>query len=95
MSKLIFTLVLGLFACTGCTHQYVMKLTNGHEITTASKPKLKGASYHFKDAKGQDNVIPQGRVLQIEPASMAREEEKPYKPAKPKQPKHWYFLWLA
>jgi hypothetical protein len=95
MKKLILTLFVGLLIATGCSHQYVMKLTNGHEITTASKPKLKGASYHFKDAKGNDTVIPQGRVLQIEPASMAREEEKAFKPAAPKKPKHWYFLWLA
>jgi hypothetical protein len=95
MNRFVFTLIVGLLAFTGCAHQYVMKLTNGLEISTPSKPKLKGTSYHFKDAKGNDHVIPQGRVMQIEPASMAREEEKSFKPAKPKKPKHWYFLWLA
>ena len=95
MNKLILLLLLGLLACGGCANQYVMKLSNGREITTASKPKLKGNSYHFKDAKGNDNVVPQGRVLQIEPASVAHEEQKAFKPSKPKKPKHWYFLWLA
>ena len=95
MTKRILTLVAGLLVLSGCARQYVMKLGNGHEITTASKPKLKGASYHFKDAMGRDNQIPQGRVLQIEPASMAHQEEKPIKTPALKKPKHWYLLWLG
>ncbi len=95
MKKFTFCLLAGLLACGGCAQHYVMKLSNGYEITTASKPKLKGASYHFKDAKGQENMISQGRVMQIEPASIAHAEQKPFKPAKPKKPKHWYLLWLA
>jgi hypothetical protein len=90
-----YVLLVGLLACSGCASQYVMKLTNGREITAASKPKLVGMNYHFKDAKGQDNVVPQGRVLQIEPASVAQEENKKWQPAKPKKERHWYYLWLA
>jgi hypothetical protein len=60
----------------------------------ASKPKLQGASYHYKDANGQDISIPSGRVTEIEPASSAKEESKTFQPHTEKQ-KHWYFLWLA
>ncbi len=94
MNKATWLVGLGLLAWSGCAQQYVMKLNNGHEIVTPSKPKLQGPVYHFKDAKGQDHVIPQGRVLEIEPVSMAREENS-FKPQQPKKPKHWYFLWLA
>ncbi len=95
MNKPLLPLLLGLLLLCGCAHQYVMKLTNGHEIVTASKPKLQGVSYHFKDAKGQEHVIPQGRVMTIEPASVAEEEKKPPPEYKLKKSKHWYFLWLA
>ena len=66
---------------SGCAHQYVMKLSNGMTVTTASKPKLKGANYYFKDATGQENVVPQSRVLEIEPASMAKEEKGRFRPS--------------
>jgi hypothetical protein len=80
MRKLLLPLVLILFAVCGCAQSYVMKLTNGMQITTASKPKLKGATYYFKDATGKVNAIPQGRVLEVLPASMAQEEKGPFKP---------------
>jgi hypothetical protein len=79
----------------GCASQYVMKLNNGLEVTTASKPKLKGNVYYYKDAKGQQVAVPAGRVLEVEPVSMAKEEQKPFEPAKPPKKRHWYFLWLA
>ena len=91
MRKLISILSLGLLILGGCSTQYVMKLSNGRKITTPSKPKLKGATYYFKDATGQINTIPQSRVLEIEPASMAEEENK-FTP--PKQEKsHWWKFW--
>lgn len=91
MEKLISILCLGLFIFSGCSTQYSMKLTNGMKIITASKPKLKGATYYFKDAKGEVNTIPQSRVLEIEPASMAEEENK-FTPAKPEK-SHWWKFW--
>jgi hypothetical protein len=94
MKRLALSLLLGLLVLSGCASQYVIKLTNGNEITTASKPKLNGGTYSFKDAKGQEHFVPVGRVYEIEPASLAKQERK----AKPAQPKHkhrWYFLWLA
>lgn len=73
----------------GCAHQYVMKLTNGTEITSPNKPKLKGGYYQFKGPHGEQQVIPQSRVTEIEPTSMAEEESK-FKPNEPKK-KHWYW----
>ncbi len=71
---------LGLLVCLavapGCARHYVIKLNNGLQITTASKPKLKGASYHFKDAAGRDQSISEGRVREIYPASRAKEEKE-------------------
>src|SRR5436190_19784174 len=77
----------------GCAHQYILKLSNGTELTSPSKPRLKGANYHYKDAQGRDVVIPQSRVMQIQPASMA-EEEKKFQQQKYSEPKrHWWQFW--
>jgi hypothetical protein len=80
MKKLVLPLLLTMLAFCGCAHAYVMKLSNGMQITTASKPKLKGATYYYKDANGKVNTIPQGRVLEILPASMAQDEKPAFKP---------------
>ena len=80
MNKLLLPFLVGLLALCGCTHRYVMKLTNDMRITTASKPKLKGGFYTFKDARGQEVRVAQSRVLEIEPASMAKEEKPMFKP---------------
>jgi hypothetical protein len=69
---------------TGCAHQYVIKLSNGVKVTTASKPKLKQGFYTFKDAAGRENKISQSRVVEIEPASMAEEDKDRFKPPKPR-----------
>ncbi len=73
----------------GCAHQYVMKLTNGMKISTPGKPKLRGSTYYFKDAQGQEQAISQSRVMEIEPESMAKEENKFQAPQAEK--KHWYW----
>jgi hypothetical protein len=84
-------------ALSGCARHYVIRLNNGQQITTASKPKLKGAAYYFKDARGREHVLPEGRVHEIEPASMAKEElaPMPTRQTQPKKPRHWYLLWLG
>jgi hypothetical protein len=69
---------------TGCAHPYVIKLSNGVKVTTASKPKLKHGYYTFKDAAGNENKIAQSRILEIEPASMAEEEKDRFKPPRPR-----------
>ena len=80
MKKLVLPLLLIILAFCGCADAYIMKLSNGRQITTASKPKLKGATYYFKDAKGKVNTIPQSRVLEILPASMAQDEKPAFQP---------------
>ena len=92
--KLALTLLVSLAALCGCAHQYLMKLSNGDQVISLSKPKLQGTNYHFTGSEGQ-YVIPQSRVVKIETISVVKEEEKPLSPPKPKKPKHWYLLWLA
>ena len=85
-----------LIALTGCANHYVLKLTNGSEITTASKPRLKEGNWSFKDAKGEKHFVPEARVREVAPASTAARESKP-QPVQggPPKKRHWYFLWLA
>ena len=97
MNKAAFlTLLIGLIALTGCAHHYVMRLNNGGEFTTATKPRLKDGTYHFKDAKGEEQLVPAFAVRELAPASMAERENKS-QPAKFKSEKKrkWYLLWLA
>ena len=86
--KKLYLLLLVFFLC-GCASEYEMKLTNGTKLTTASKPKLKGAYYYYKGPKGEQQVIPQSRVLEIQPASMAKDENK-FEASKPYK-KKWYW----
>ena len=94
--KTALPLLIGLMALTGCAHHYVMRLDNGTDIVSASKPQLKDGSYSFKDAKGEEHFVPACRVREVAPASVAAKENKP-KPFKAETPRkrHWYFLWLA
>jgi hypothetical protein len=68
-----------------------MKLSNGTRIVTPSKPKLENGMYRYKDAHGQVNSISQSRVMELEPLSMAEEENK-FAPAKPEK-SHWWKFW--
>jgi hypothetical protein len=94
MRNLILPLLVGLLVLSGCASHYVIKLANGGELTTASKPRLKDGAYYFKDAKGQERAVSAGRVREIAPASIAAEENKP-KPAQQPHKRKWYLLWLA
>jgi len=95
MPKAFYLGLICLMALTGCAHRYVMRLNNGAEITTANKPRLIDGSYCFKDARGQEHFVSEGRVREITPASMARRESKaqPIKGGTPNKRK-WYLLWL-
>jgi hypothetical protein len=96
MKKLALPLLIGLVALSGCAHQYVLKLNNGRDIVTATKPKLKDGIYYFKDARGQQQMVSSARVSEVEPASMVKEERQPVAPRQTQLKKrHWYFLWLA
>ena len=93
--KSALILLVSLVGLCGCAHQYLMKLSNGDQIISYSKPKLQESRYHFTGETGEPYVIPQNRVVKIETISVVKEEKKPSSPATPKKPKHWYFLWLA
>jgi hypothetical protein len=93
MKKLILSLTLSALACGGCASNYVMKMSNGTQMETASKPKLKGSNYYWKDAKGREQITPQSKVHEILPADTAKQEDErqPYKGDKPKT--HWWQFW--
>jgi len=93
--NLALALLVSLAALCGCTHHYLMTLSNGGQTISLSKPKLQGTSYHFTGGDGAGCMVPQSRVVKIKTISAIGEEQEPLSPAKPKQPKHWYFLWLA
>ena len=97
LRKLVFLVLAGLLALCGCAHQYLVKLTNGDIIAAATKPKLVGTNYYFRDISGQDDLVPKSRVAKISSGKIVEEEQPPpaSKPFKPKKQKHWYFLWLA
>jgi hypothetical protein len=97
MKKAVLPLLVGLVALTGCAQHYVMRLNNGMEITTASKPKLKEGVYQFKDAKGEEHYVPVTRVREVAPASMAEKEDRPapLKAEPPQKKRKWYLLWLG
>ncbi len=87
---------IALIALTGCATPYVLKLTNGSEITTPARPRLKDGVYYFKDAKGQEHSVLAARVREVAPASVAEAENKS-QPVKVKSDKKrkWYLLWLG
>jgi hypothetical protein len=77
MNKTTLCLVtVALVVLSGCSHSYMMKMTNGSKIITANKPKLKNGMYVYKDAKGGEHTVSQGRISEIEPVSMASEDQK-------------------
>ena len=84
-------LLIGLLALSGCAHQYVMTLTNGIRVTSASKPRLDGGNYYYKDATGRTASVPAGRVREISAASMAQEDQKRFTPPAQPAKKHWYW----
>jgi hypothetical protein len=72
----LLLLVTAAITLSGCSHSYVMKMTNNSRIVTANKPKLKNGFYVYKDAKGNEHSVSQGRISEIEPLSMADEKPK-------------------
>ena len=73
-------LLIALVASSGCASHYVITLSNGMQIDTKGKPKLKDNSYTFKDALGRESSISAGRVSQIAPASMAKDSHSTFNP---------------
>jgi hypothetical protein len=93
--KLALTFLVSQAVLCGCAHHYLMKLSNGDQTISISKPKLQGTNYHFTGGNGVEYMIPKSRVAKIKTISAIEEQKKPSSPAKPRKPKHWYFLWLA
>ena len=96
MKTTLLLLLVGLIVLPGCARSYVLRLTNGSQITTAGKPQLKDGAYHFKDAKGEEQQVMAARVREVAPASVAEAENKA-QPAKLKfdKKRKWYLLWLG
>jgi len=90
MKRMALLALLGSLLLSGCSTSYVMKLSNGAQIQSANKPKLKGSTYYYKDAHGNTVTIPQSKVLEIEPTSMTSEDQK-FTPAAPKKKAWWHF----
>ncbi len=79
---------------SGCAHQYLLKLDNGDQSLSYSKPKKQADTYHYTGETGVKCMIPQNRVVKIKSVEVVKEEPKP-PPPPPRKPRHWYFLWLA
>jgi hypothetical protein len=79
MKRLFLLLPFCAIALCGCAHQYVVTLNNGTKITAASKPKLQKGMYIYKDARGQPVYLPAGRVREISPASMDKDEKNAFR----------------
>jgi len=74
--KFVFSVLLfGLLLLCGCSHRYVITLNDGTQIGTTSKPKANGGAYYFKDAMGNDRSLPTGRISEIAPASMTKDNK--------------------
>ena len=72
--KTRFILLFAALLLTGCSSLYVITLDNGTRVTTQSKPRLERGVYHFRTTKGEEGSVSAGRVREISPASMAKDE---------------------
>jgi hypothetical protein len=68
---LLLLLLAGLVA--GCATRYNVTLTSGRTISAKGKPRFDKTrnSFVFKDATGQQVVMPAMRIREIAPASMS------------------------
>jgi hypothetical protein len=93
--KLALPLLVSLVVLCGCAHHYLMKLSDGDQTISVSKPILQGTNYLFTGTDGVGYMVPRSRVVKIKTISADDQEKRPLSPPKPHRPKHWYFLWLA
>ena len=80
MTKLFFPVLAGLLLLSGCAHNYVIVRTDFSRLYLNNKPKYKDGYYYFKDANGQPDRIPAGRVREVGPASMVDDPNAQFKP---------------
>jgi hypothetical protein len=95
MKNLVLALLLSSIGLCGCARHYVLRLTNGYRVDSFGKPRRVESHYYYKDVRGDEHFVPAGRVLEIGPASMMKEERNSTKPGKSSKHRHWYLLWLA
>ena len=81
MKKLLSFCLTMLLLGAGCATHYTMTLDNGAQIATKGKPKLKNGVYYFKDIQGKDSTISMGRVTEIAPSSMVKQQKAPFSPS--------------
>jgi len=96
--SLSLTLLVGLVGLCGCVHEYLIKLSNGDQVISLSKPRSQGTNYFFTDTTGSASMVPRSRVVKIRAISFVEDGRKPAPPPSsepPKKPKHWYLLWLG
>ena len=68
LKPLLIVLSLGAGLLAGCQSAYVITMRNGTtKLLTASKPKLVGGAYFYKDAQGNTVQISSSKVKSIEP----------------------------
>jgi len=78
MTKTLLPTLVGLLLLTGCSSGYILTLSNGDRVRTASKPKLVNGFYYYKDALGHEGrPVFSGSVSEIAPASMASKNSGP------------------
>jgi hypothetical protein len=82
MKKLLPLCLTVLLLGAGCVSHYTIVLDNGSQIAAKSKPKLKNGVYYYKDIQGKDAGLPSGRVVEISPSSMMKQEKAPFTPGR-------------
>jgi hypothetical protein len=85
MTRILLSALAGLLLLTGCSHLYVITMSDGRRYVAYSKPKLVNGFYHYKDAKGnQARPIYSGEVREIAPPNMMTDETSGFKPVQSK-----------
>jgi len=69
MKRLVSLVLLSLVVTAGCVRRYEITLTNQKVITAHGKPKVdkKRGIVRFKDAEGQQHVVPSFTIREIAP----------------------------
>jgi hypothetical protein len=81
MTKLLLPALAALFLLTGCSHLYVVSMTDGSRYMAYSKPKLVNGFYHFKDRSGKEaRPVLSSQVREIAPPNMVSDQTSQFKP---------------
>lgn len=80
MTKALLPILAGLLLLAGCSHNYVIVRSDFSRLYVNNKPKYRDGYYYFKDANGQPDRIPAGRVREVSPADMVSDPNAAFKP---------------